>query len=487
MIEGSWVGLVAAAAGLVAGWWLRSRRAEQDRVHAETERRREIERAQSELAAAGRELERLAGTERELRRDLDASATTIDALRTEIESHTRGLKEARQSREALRQQTAQLTGELETAKARWAEASSAVEGLAERDREVRMLTESIAGIAGRLDQAIAARNVAEADRTRAVLQLETLAQQVRDTAAAARADRERADASRTLQAAAITDLKRQLSESVAAKASTELERAADRHGRTRAEQRAAELEARIRQSEVAHQQALADLQADLGSARAQAERLEPLRRQVEDREALVRSIARERDDATAGLIRRERELLDSVEALQTRIGELLRLEPALRRAEADLEQARVRLAEVERERGRIHTAQERAAAQIASLRSEVRDRDARFRLLLTDRRATVEASQGEVARLKDMVSASRRRGAGPSDDLKRISGIGPSLERILRKQGVHSFRQIALWTEADIERISGELGVFRNRIQRDGWIDQARREHERAYGEPVEQ
>ena len=59
------------------------------------------------------------------------------------------MKEARQSREALRQQTAQLTGELETAKAKWAEASAAVEGLAERDRELRMLTESIAGIAAR--------------------------------------------------------------------------------------------------------------------------------------------------------------------------------------------------------------------------------------------------------------------------------------------------------------------------------------------------
>ncbi len=486
-MEGSWVGFAAAATGLVGGWWLRSRRAEQDRVHAETERRREIERAQAESAVADRELERLAGTERELRRDLDASATTIDALRTEIESHTRGLKEARQSREALREQTTQLTGELETAKAKWAEASAAVEGVVERDREVRMLTESIAGIAVRIDQAVASRNAADADRTRAVLQLETLERQVRDTAAAARVERERADASRALQAAAITDLKRQLAEAAAAQASSEPKWAADRDGRVRAEQRAAEFEARIRQSEVAHQQALADLQAELGSARAQAERLEPLRRQVEDREALVRSIARERDDATAGLIRRERELLGSVETLQARIGELLGLEPALRRVEADLEQARVRLAEVERDRDRIHTEQERAAAQIASLRSEVRDRDARFRLLLTDRRATVEASQGEVARLKDMVSASRRRGAGSSDDLKRISGIGPSLERILRKQGVHSFRQIALWTEADIEQISRELGVFRNRIQRDGWIDQARREHERAYGKPVEQ
>ena len=145
------------------------------------------------------------------------------------------------------------------------------------------------------------------------------------------------------------------------------------------------------------------------------------------------------------------------------------------------------MSELERDRDRLRIEQERAAAQLASLRAEIRDRDTRFRLLLTDRRAVVEASQGEVARLKDMVTATRRRGTEPSDDLKRITGIGPSLERILRRHGVHSFRQIASWTEADIERVSRELGAFRSRIRRDQWIEQARREHERLYGEPVEQ
>ncbi len=487
MTDGAWIGLVAAAAGLAGGWWLRSRMAGRDQVRTETERRREIERARVEFAAAGRERERLEGVERELRRDLHASATTIDALRTEIESHTRALKEARQSREAMRQQGAQLTGELESTKARWAEASAAVERLAERDREIRMLTESIAGIAARFDQAVASRNAAEAERTQALLQLETLERQVRDAAVAARAERGRSDTSRALQAATITDLKRQLEESAAARASTAPDRAADRDGRDRAEQRVAELEARVRRSEVAHHQVLADLQAELGAARAQAERAEPLRRQVEDREAIVRSIARERDDATAGLVRRERELLGTIEGLQARIGELIRLEPDLRRADAERDQARARLAEVERERDHLHTERERVAAQIAGFRAEARDRDARFRVLLTDRRATVEASQGEVARLRDMVSATRRREPGPADDLKRISGIGPSLERILREQGIQSFRQIALWTDADIEQVSRGLGAFRSRIRRDQWVDQARREHERAYGEPVEQ
>ena len=65
-------------------------------------------------------------------------------------------------------------------------------------------------------------------------------------------------------------------------------------------------------------------------------------------------------------------------------------------------------------------------------------------------------------------------GSGGNDDLQRIKGIGPVIERELRARGVARFAQIAAWGPEDVERLGAELG-FGNRIERDGWVEQARR------------
>ena len=61
-----------------------------------------------------------------------------------------------------------------------------------------------------------------------------------------------------------------------------------------------------------------------------------------------------------------------------------------------------------------------------------------------------------------------------SDDLKRIKGVGPKLEKLLNELGVMGFAQIAAWEETDIDRIDAQLGTFEGRIRRDNWIDQAK-------------
>ena len=59
------------------------------------------------------------------------------------------------------------------------------------------------------------------------------------------------------------------------------------------------------------------------------------------------------------------------------------------------------------------------------------------------------------------------------DDLKRISGIGPVIEKKLNAMGVQHFHQIATWNEADAARVDEQLN-FRGRIAREKWIEQAR-------------
>ncbi len=62
---------------------------------------------------------------------------------------------------------------------------------------------------------------------------------------------------------------------------------------------------------------------------------------------------------------------------------------------------------------------------------------------------------------------------GQPDDLKKISGVGPKLESLLHQNGVFHFDQIAAWTPAEIAYMDDQLS-FKGRIERDGWIGQAK-------------
>lgn len=59
------------------------------------------------------------------------------------------------------------------------------------------------------------------------------------------------------------------------------------------------------------------------------------------------------------------------------------------------------------------------------------------------------------------------------DDLKLLSGVGPVLEEKLNSAGVYRFEQIANWTEANV-RAFDELLSLKGRVEKDGWIAQAK-------------
>lgn len=68
------------------------------------------------------------------------------------------------------------------------------------------------------------------------------------------------------------------------------------------------------------------------------------------------------------------------------------------------------------------------------------------------------------------MSAPRKAGA---DDLKMLKGVGPKLEQTLNALGFYHFDQIAKWTAEEIEWVDDNL-KFKGRIERDGWVDQAK-------------
>ncbi|MGH1352682.1 MAG: 50S ribosomal protein L21 [Methyloligellaceae bacterium] len=62
---------------------------------------------------------------------------------------------------------------------------------------------------------------------------------------------------------------------------------------------------------------------------------------------------------------------------------------------------------------------------------------------------------------------------GKADDLKKISGVGPVLEKKLNALGITKYSQIAEFSDKDIQKVDEVLN-FKGRIQREDWISQAK-------------
>ncbi len=67
------------------------------------------------------------------------------------------------------------------------------------------------------------------------------------------------------------------------------------------------------------------------------------------------------------------------------------------------------------------------------------------------------------------------------DDLKEISGVGPVLEDKLNGFGIYTFKQIADWTQKNVDEFD-DLLSFKGRIERDEWIKKAGELHKEKHG-----
>lgn len=90
-------------------------------------------------------------------------------------------------------------------------------------------------------------------------------------------------------------------------------------------------------------------------------------------------------------------------------------------------------------------------------------------------------SQAEAAKSKEprKKAASKtpktvKKSAPAGDDLKRISGIGPSLEKRLKEHGINTLAQIAKWKQDDIAQVESNVIRFSGRIKREKWVEQAK-------------
>jgi predicted flap endonuclease-1-like 5' DNA nuclease len=134
-----------------------------------------------------------------------------------------------------------------------------------------------------------------------------------------------------------------------------------------------------------------------------------------------------------------------------------------------------------------------AQTRLSSLeRNEQSSRD-QLRLLETQLKQSSDTRRALEEELAAFRLADKERSARPPrqfthapalvDDIKHIYGVGPALEVMLNKLGIYLFKQVALWSEQDIDFFDNQLHEFHGRIRREHWVRSAVEEHYKKYGE----
>ncbi len=130
-----------------------------------------------------------------------------------------------------------------------------------------------------------------------------------------------------------------------------------------------------------------------------------------------------------------------------------------------------------RERSLAKAAAERAGIQAASANRSGATKLPATKSKSARKTAARSTAKSAVKRVRKPQSATRKRPARAKstvrDDLKRISGVGPVIEKKLNKAGIFQFADIAAWRKAD-ERTFSEQLDFPGRIEREEWVKQAK-------------
>jgi len=93
----------------------------------------------------------------------------------------------------------------------------------------------------------------------------------------------------------------------------------------------------------------------------------------------------------------------------------------------------------------------------------------------TKAKAAGQAKAPPAAKVEPAAPAAKpRKASGKADDLKKIDGIGPKVEQVLKGRGISRFKDLAEMNEKALDALDKELGLG-GRVLRDDWAGQARR------------
>ncbi len=90
----------------------------------------------------------------------------------------------------------------------------------------------------------------------------------------------------------------------------------------------------------------------------------------------------------------------------------------------------------------------------------------------TDGKAPAKKAAAKKEDAPKAEAAPKEEAAAGGDNLKKITGIGPALEKKLNAAGITTFAQIAALSADDIAKLEEELSLA-GRFAKDGWVEQA--------------
>lgn len=184
---------------------------------------------------------------------------------------------------------------------------------------------------------------------------------------------------------------------------------------------------------------------------------------AQDVDGLKRDMVR-----VAALAERGGAVKDHLTRLSRRVDEL----EGGAKAKNDVVALEARLSRIARasEGARDHLAAdvERLSQQIALLAEGLSAATARLDALVAERDAA--PTQAAEKRKPDKAADASARG----DDLRRIKGIGPKFATALNAVGIHTWAEVAAWSDADIDEVAPKIGIQAARIRKAGWVASAK-------------
>ncbi len=246
------------------------------------------------------------------------------------------------------------------------------------------------------------------------------------------------------------------------------------------------LEVQLSDRDAEHRAALHQLASQLADRERQIGELEPLTQRLQEREA---SLTEWEMKYAHTLTQHEAQIAK----LQKQLGAQGQLRAQLLLNEQLLRERNERMDGLQHQIQELEAQQQDLAGQVKMV-GEKEEEITRLRKRLVEVQAAlrIKTDGGSVAprqtrqnesQLGLQMEQAKAAKDGQKDDLSKIHGIGPVFARTLNKMGLHTFVQIARWKPEDIAKVAKKLYTAPDRIKRDKWIDEAKKEHFRKYGE----
>jgi len=159
-----------------------------------------------------------------------------------------------------------------------------------------------------------------------------------------------------------------------------------------------------------------------------------------------------------------------------------------------LEERDLRIRVLEQRLAQVHGLEAELAGQ-AKIMGDQEEEISRLRKRLGEVRAALRVRDdggpvlarptGAANQLSLQIPAAKTAAGPRKDDLKKIQGISPAIERALNKLGTFTYVQIARWKPSDIARIVKKLEALPGRVKPDHWVAGAKKQHREKYGEKL--